>query len=261
MSAAWRLLDAMTAPLRDGLRGLGAVASVLARTVTRLPRLDRRELMRGLVHFGYGTLPLALLVAMVTGALVVVQTGTYTARFGARAYLGWAAGYAVLWEFGPLILGLMMAARVGARNAAELATLRVGGQLEGLVGISLDPYALLVAPRVVAMTISSACLAALTFLVAIALEAVSAFFLLRLPLRVFAASFAEQVTGMDLATGLIKTTVFGLAIALVSTAMGLRASGGARAVGRSAAAAVVHGAGAIFALDFALSVLMTRLGG
>ncbi|HLL53349.1 MAG TPA: ABC transporter permease, partial [Myxococcaceae bacterium] len=166
-----------------------------------------------------------------------------------------------LWEFGPLILGLMMAARVGARNAAELATLKVGGQLEGLTGISLDPYALLVAPRVVAMTISSACLASLTFLVAIVLEAVSAFFLLGLPVRVFAASFSERVTAVDLSAGLLKTAVFGLAIALVSTAVGLRARGGARAVGRAAAAAVVHGAGAIFALDFLLTALLTRLFG
>ena len=243
---------------RKAARGLGALGLVLLRTATRLPALDRRELLRGLAHFGFDTMPLALLVAVLTGVTVVLQTGLYAERFGARGYLGWAAGYAVLWEFGPLILGLMMAARVGARNAAELATLKVGGQLEGLAGISLDPFALLIAPRVVAMTISSACLAALTFVVAIASEAVSAFFLLRLPLRVFTQSFADRITALDLATGVLKATVFGLAIALVSTAVGLSAQGGARAVGRAAASAVVFGAGALFALDFALTGLAAR---
>lgn len=246
---------------RRAARGLGAVVLVLGRTAYRLPSVDGRELLRGLAHFGYGTLPLALLVATITGATVVVQTGVYAERFGARAFMGWASGYAVLWEFGPLILGLMMAARVGARNAAELATLRVGGQLEGLEGISLDPFALLVAPRVVAMTISSALLASVMFVVAIALEAVSALVLLSLPVRVFTGSFAERITTGDLTAGVVKTTAFGLAIALVSTAVGLSARGGARAVGRAAAAAVVYGAGAIFALDFALTDLITRVMG
>jgi phospholipid/cholesterol/gamma-HCH transport system permease protein len=65
---------------------------------------------------------------------VVLQSALYVERFGARAFLGWASGYAVLWEFGPLLLGLVMAARLGARNAAELATMQVGGQIEGLRG-------------------------------------------------------------------------------------------------------------------------------
>jgi len=244
---------------RKVARGLGALGLILVRTAYRLPGLDRRELMRGLAHFGFDTLPLALLVAVLTGGIVVLQTGLYAERFGARGYLGWAAGYAVLWEFGPLILGLMMAARVGARNAAELATLTVGGQWEGLRGLSLDPFALLVAPRVVAMTISSACLAALTFAVAITSEAIAAFFLLKLPLRVFTQSFAERITALDLAIGVLKTTVFGLFIALVSCAVGLSARGGARAVGRAAALAVVLGAGALFALDFALTGLAARM--
>jgi phospholipid/cholesterol/gamma-HCH transport system permease protein len=247
--------------LRGALRALGGGGLVLGRTLSRLPSLDRRELLRGLAHFGQGSLPLALVVAAITGATVVVQTGLYAERFGARGYLGWASGYAVLWEFGPLILGLMMAARVGARNAAELATLQVGGQLEGLEGISLDPFALLVAPRVVAMTLSCAGLSALTFAVAIGLEALSSFFILGLPVRVFTDSFAEQIGATALVAGLVKTTVFGLAVALVSTAEGLKARGGARAVGQAAAAAVVHGAGAIFGLDFALTQLIARLAG
>ena len=252
-------LAGLGATARRGAHVVGRVALVLGRTASRLPSLDRRELLRGLAHFGFDTMPLAVMVSTVIGATVVVQTGLYAEKFGARGYLGWAAGYAVLWEFGPLILGLIMAARVGARNAAELATLGVGGQLEGLEGISLDPYALLVAPRVVAMTISSACLAALTFFVAVAVEAVAAFFLLSLPLRVFTTSFAERISVADFATGVVKTTVFGLSIALVSSTVGLAARGGARAVGQAAASAVVLGAGMIFALDFALTQLLARV--
>jgi phospholipid/cholesterol/gamma-HCH transport system permease protein len=238
---------------------VGTLAVVLARTLMQLPRLDRRELLRGLSLFGYRSLPLSLIIATLIGATVVLQTGLYVQRFGARNYLGWAAGFSVIWEFGPLLLGLMMSARVGARNAAELASLSVGGQLEGLRGISLDPFALLVAPRVVATTLAVAGLSTVTFLIAVLWEAAAAFFSLDIPTRVFFASFEQLLGAGDLAGGVLKSIAFGLAISLISTAAGLRAQGGAQAVGRAAAGSVVWSAAAIFALDFLLTPVLARL--
>ncbi|PTL85697.1 ABC transporter permease [Vitiosangium sp. GDMCC 1.1324] len=240
------------------VRAVGALTLVLARTVLGLVRMDRRELLRGLVQFGWGSLPLAVATGALTGATVVVQTALYVERFGARAVLGWAAGYAVLWEFGPLLLGLVMAARLGARNAAELATMQVGGQLEGLRGIGLDPFAVLVAPRVVAMTASMSGLSALTFLVAVLFESAAALFTLGLPVRSFFDSFEHMLHATDALGGMVKASTFGLAIALVSTAVGLRARGGARAVGQAAAGAVVLGCAAIFLLDFLLTTTLAR---
>jgi phospholipid/cholesterol/gamma-HCH transport system permease protein len=240
-------------------RAVGALSLVTARTVLGLPRMERRELLRGLVQFGYGTLGLALTVAALAGAIVVLQSALYVERFGARAFLGWASGYAVLWEFGPLLLGLVMAARLGARNAAELALLRVGGQIDGLRGIGLDPFAVLVSPRVVAMELSMLALATYTFLVAILFEALAAFFALGLPVRVFFSSFSSMIHPVDALAGVVKTGAFGLAISLVSTAVGLQAQGGARAVGQAAARAVVLSCAAIFLLDFLLTAALARL--
>ncbi len=241
------------------LRLLGANALVLGRTLLHLPRLDRRELGRALVLFGYRSLPLSLGAATLIGATVVLQAGVYATKFGARLYTGWAAGFALLWELGPLLLGLVMAARIGARNAAELALLNVNGQIEGLRGISLDPFRILVAPRVVASLVSIIALTTVTFFVAILWEAVAAYFTLDLPVRVFFGAFSDMLRWGDLAGGVTKTAAFGLAISVVSTAMGLRASGGARGVGQAAAAAVVSSCAAIFTLDFFLTPVLARL--
>ena len=79
---------------------------VLGRTLLHLPRMERGELGRALVLFGYRSLPLSLGAATLIGATVVLQAGVYATKFGARLYTGWAAGFALLWEFGPLLLGL-----------------------------------------------------------------------------------------------------------------------------------------------------------
>jgi phospholipid/cholesterol/gamma-HCH transport system permease protein len=238
---------------------MGALLLVWTRTLLQLPRLDRRELFRALVHFGFRSLPLALGVAALTGAIVVLQAGAYAEKFGARRYSGWAGGYAVIWEFGPLLLGLMMAARIGARNAAELALLKVNGQIEGLRGISLDPFGLLVAPRVVATAISVSALSTITFFFSVVWESIAAYFTLRLPLRVFFEAFSDMLWWGDFAGGVLKAVAFGLAISLVSTTVGLAASGGARGVGRAAASSVVMSCFVIFALDFLLTPPLARL--
>jgi phospholipid/cholesterol/gamma-HCH transport system permease protein len=256
-----RALSALGRRALESAQAVGALAMVAGRTVLALPRLERRELARGMVEFGYGSIGLTLITAAIAGATVVAQTSLYVQRFGTRSILGWAAGYAVLWEFGPLLLGLLMAARLGARNAAELASLSTGGQLEGLRGISLDPFALLVAPRVVAMGMSVTALSALAFLVSVLFEALAAFVLLGLPVRTFFGSFADMLRPVDLVGGVIKAAAFGLAIALVSTAVGLRARGGARAVGQSAASAVVLSCATIFLLDFLLTLALAGLAG
>ena len=240
-------------------RAVGALGLVATRTLLHLPRIDRREFFRAIVHFGFRSLPLTLGVAALTGAIVVLQAGAYAERFGARQYSGWAGGYAVLWEFGPLLLGLMMGARIGARNAAELALLKVNGQIEGLRGISLDPFGLLVAPRVVASAISVVALSTITFLFAVVCEAIAAYFMMKLPIRVFFGAFADMLWWGDFVGGICKSLAYGIAISLVSTTVGLGAWGGARGVGRAAARSVVFSCFSIFALDFVLTPPLARL--
>ncbi|HVE81481.1 MAG TPA: ABC transporter permease, partial [Myxococcales bacterium] len=197
--------------------------------------------------------------AVISGTMMVLQTQLYVDRYGARAFLGWAASFAVLWEFGPLMLGLMLAARAGAQNAAELAALSASGHLEGLEGVALDPIALLVAPRMVALLAASAALSTLFFAVAIAFEIAAAALSIQLPPLVFLGSLRQMLDPRDLLAGIIKSTAFGSAVAVISSLSGLRARGGARAVGEATAASVQRAAAAIFGLDFALTQVLTPL--
>lgn len=231
----------------------GGTALVVGRTLAALPRLDRRELVRSLVHFGTASLPLGAAIAAFVGSILVTQTGIYVRRFGAREILGWAAGYAILREFGPLLVTLVMAGRIGARNAAELAALNLGGQVEGLRGAGVDPFAVLVAPRVVAATVAMALVGVACSAIAVLAGSITAVRLLDVSFHAFYRAFAEYLGPADVVFGLAKDAAFGLAIAFVSTLAGLRARGGARAVGQAAAAAVVWSAAAVALLDFLLA--------
>lgn len=240
-------------------RGLGGLALVVGRTVRALPRLSPRELLRSLVHFGWGSLPLALLVAFFTGGILVLVTIATVQRFGARSLFGWAAGYALLREFGPLFIGLVMAGRIGARNAAELASMSIGGQLEGLRGLGVDPFALLVGPRLVASAIAVAAIGAVAVLVSVLVSALFGRIWIGVELGSFFRSFDELLGWKDLAAAVVKMVAFGSIIALVSTHRGLAARGGAQAVGRAAAQAVVASSAFISFADWVLTMALSEI--
>jgi phospholipid/cholesterol/gamma-HCH transport system permease protein len=243
------------------LRAAGRPALVAYRTLLAMPQLRLSELLRSISQLGTDALPLAAGLAAIIGATVILQAGIYADRFGARLYTGWAAGYALFWEFGPLLLGIVMSARIGARNAAELSLLKLGQQIEALDALGIDPYPLLIAPRVIAQTVCMTLLATVVFAVAVVCETLTAPLSMGLPLRTFLSAFADMLFMRDVAAGLAKSFSFGLCIALISTAQGLASSGGAQGVGKAASRTVVFGCATIFAADLALMPVLTRVFG
>jgi phospholipid/cholesterol/gamma-HCH transport system permease protein len=121
----------------------GGMVVLLGRILRALvpPTLDRDETWRNLHKMGVKSLPIVMLTAFFTGALMVVQTGFYVRQYGAYDMVGWGAGFAILREVGPILIGLMFSGRVGSNNTAELATL-VGGALmaKGLIDIDFATF-------------------------------------------------------------------------------------------------------------------------
>jgi phospholipid/cholesterol/gamma-HCH transport system permease protein len=219
-------------------------------------KLDRRELMRNLYKMGVQSLPIVVLTAFFTGGIMVIQSGIFVRRFGAYGLLGFGAGYATLREVGPILIGLMFSGRVGANNAAELGTMTVTEQLDGLRALAIDPIELLLVPRVVAMMVSLFCLVVVGNVVAISGGALFGKLLLNVELSSFIHSFADNLKPWDLMIGLVKAVVFGLCISITSCHFGVTVKGGAVGVGRAVNNAVVAAAVAIMLTDNLLTMVM-----
>jgi phospholipid/cholesterol/gamma-HCH transport system permease protein len=239
-------------------REAGGIALLFGQVLRCLvpPSLDGRELVRNLHKMGNQSVPIVVLTAFFTGGIMVIQSGIFVRRFNAAGLVGWGAGYAVFREVGPILIGLMFSGRVGANNTAELGTMTVTEQLDGLRALAIDPIRYLIVPRVLAMVVTLFCLTILGDLVAIVGGALFAKLLLRVELATFYQSFADNLRPADLFHGLIKAAAFGLAIALTSCHFGTTVRGGAVGVGRAVNAAVVAAAIGILLLDFFLTYLL-----
>jgi phospholipid/cholesterol/gamma-HCH transport system permease protein len=235
--------------------GMGLLAwRVLLALVTG--RLDGRELLRNLYKMGSQSVPIVAMTAFFTGGIMVIQSGIFVKRFGAYGLLGFGAGYATLREVGPILIGLMFSGRVGANNAAELGTMTVTEQLDGLRALAIDPIPFLIVPRVLGMIIALFCLTVVGDVVAIVGGALFGKLLLNVELSSFLHSFADNLTTRDLSVGLVKAAVFGLAISITSCHFGVTVKGGAVGVGRAVNDAVVAAAVAIMVSDNLLTMLM-----
>src|SRR5262249_54624849 len=128
---------------------LGGMVVLLGSVLRALipPRIDRRELVKSLHKMGNRSVAIVALTAFFAGGLMMLQSGPLVKRFGGTAVAGWGGGYAVLREIGPILIALMFSGRAGANTTAELATMTVTEQLDGLRALAIDPVRYLIVPR------------------------------------------------------------------------------------------------------------------
>jgi phospholipid/cholesterol/gamma-HCH transport system permease protein len=239
-------------------REAGGIAILAARVARCLvpPSMDGRELVRNMYRMGNRSVPIVALTAFFVGGIMVIQAGMYVKQFNAAGLVGWGAGYAIFREIGPVLIALMFSGRVGSNNTAELGTMTVTEQLDGLRALAIDPIRYLIVPRVVAMMVMLFILTVLGDLVSIAGGALFSSLLLDLQFSTFYYSLIDNLNWTDFVHGLVKSAVFGLSIALTSCYFGVSVRGGATGVGRAVNAAVVAAAVSIMLLDFFLTYLL-----
>jgi phospholipid/cholesterol/gamma-HCH transport system permease protein len=150
-------------------------------------------------------------------------------------------------EFGPIICALLCAARVGASHSAELSAMTVGEQVEALEMSAGDPLADLVAPRMVAGFIGLPVLTVLGTVAAAAAAVITAY-----GFGADGRAFidARFVTATDITCGAVKAFACGLYIPLSAAWRGLRARGGASAVGSATTDGVVSACFGCLLIDF-----------
>jgi phospholipid/cholesterol/gamma-HCH transport system permease protein len=237
---------------------LGGMVVLLARVLRGLvpPRLDGMETWRNLYKVGVKSTPIVVVTALLTGAIMLIQSGALVAQFDAYGLLGWGTGFATLREVGPIMIGLMFSGRVGANNTAELGTMKVTEQIDALRALAIDPITYLLVPRFIAIVSMMFLLTIVGDLTALIGGAITGKVLLDVSPLLFYSSIAEYLKLEDLTSGLYKSIAFGVAIAVVSCHYGMSTSGGAVGVGRSVNNSVVASAVLIFVLDYIMTSIL-----
>lgn len=229
-------------------RYAGYVLELFLEVGLRLGHLWRRRRLVAdqLYASGIGVLHVVLLVGFFIGMVVSLQTGLELSRFGQQDQIGLLVAVSMAREMGPFVTGTVVAAAVGSALAAELGTMAVSEELAALEVLSIDRTSYLIVPRVVALALACPLLTVICNTIGIVGGAFVAQSQLNVGLELYfdTALDSLRATGeliplpKDVYSGLFKSFVFGLLIAGISCANGLRASGGALGVGECTRRAV-----------------------
>ena len=231
---------------------------MLARTVawTFRPPFEIGEWLRQMVRVGVDSVPVVFLTSMFTGMVMALQMYNGFHRVHAENFVGSAVALAMLRELSPVLVGLMVAGRVGSSMAAEIGTMRVTEQIDALQALATDPVQYLFVPRVISGIVMLPLLVVLGDALGIGGGYLVAVKLLGANPTIYEKNTFAFLDLNDLFSGLIKAAVFGLILTLTGCVRGYYTSGGAEGVGRATTAAVVSASLIILLSDFFLTKLL-----
>ena len=206
---------------------------------------------------GVDSVPLVGLVSFFLGLTMALLTGYQLQRFGTERLIPGLVAIAFTRELGPLLTGIMIAARIGAAFTAELGTMKVSEEVEAIEAMGIGPLRFLVAPRMLALVLLMPCLSTVSNLAAIFASSLvcKAYFSIAFPY--FFDLVKDSLLIRDIITGVLKSFLFGLLIAAIACYRGLTVKGGAAGVGTSTTSSVVTAITAVIGFDTLYNVVYT----
>lgn len=235
------------------LVGRVALFALTALSHALRPPFYGREFALALLNIGWLSLPVVGLTAVFTGGALALQIYSGGARFNAEAVVPQIVAIGMVRELGPVLVGLMIAARVTSSIAAEIATMKVTEQIDALVTLSTDPMKYLVAPRVLAALLVVPLLVAVGDVIGIFGGYAVATGSLGFNAAAYLKNTMDFLETLDVVSSLVKGCAFGGLAALMGCYFGMNSGRGAQGVGRATKGSVEAAAVLILAANFLLT--------
>ena len=229
------------------------IAHTLEETFERIQRgrvpFRAASFFRHTARAGVDSVPLVWLVSFFLGLTMALLTGYQLQRFGTERLIPGLVAISFTRELGPLITGIMLAARIGAAFTAELGTMQVSEEVEAIEAMGIGPLRFLVAPRMLALFFLMPCLSTVSNIAAIFASSLICKAYFSIAFVYFLDLVKDALLIRDIITGVLKSFLFGLLIGAIACYRGLTVKGGAAGVGTSTTASVVTAITTVIGFD------------
>jgi len=226
-----------------------------AKGVTSANGRRRNSVFEQINLMGNKAVPIVLLLSMLIGLILSLQSAAQLRQFGANIFLVDLIVVSMVTEMGPMITAIIVAGRSGSAVAAEIATMKITEELDALKVMALNPLRYVVAPKMIAMTISLPLLTIAANLIGIFGGFIIAVLYLDLNPEVF---WQRAFSVMDIAmwrNSIVKSVIFSWLIVLIGAYFGFNVKGGADGVGKATTSAVVASIFSVIMADALLSLV------
>lgn len=243
------------------VNSVGEIALLFLRCLCLIPARGlrfRREIAAQMYFIGVGSLSVVVTTGVFAGAVFAYTLYNQLVALGVGSWAGAFMAKMLTWHFGPVLIGLVLAGRVGCAITAEIGTMSVTEQVDALEAFGVSPVTYLVMPRVFAAIVMAPVLTA----VAIFVGLLAGMGMITLVMGGESHYQWVQIKAImipyDYVQGMIKGLVFGVIIALICCRNGLKTRGGAEGVGLATTSANVASCICILVINLWLSVVLTH---
>ncbi len=226
----------------------------------RRPLWPHGEVINQMHQVGLGSMITVIFTGAFVGAIMAVQVSLELRDFGAQGFLGGLTTSVTLRNVGPVLIAFLLAGKVGAYTSAELGNMRVTDQVEAIRCLGIDPIGFLIAPRFLAVVVSSFLLLLMGLLFTLLGGLAVASWQLDVNTLYFLREIPRFVTGSSFSMALVKSLVFGTLIAWISCYRGFFTKGGSAGVGAAVRRTAVECLVWILIADYVTSFIFNRLG-
>ncbi len=246
-----------TQRVKEAVEAFGVVMMMFFRAARRAvtPPFAFADTANQIEILGLRSLPIATLTAVFAGLVLSLQFAFFLARFGVQHTVGKVVVLTLFRELGPVLTALTVGARIGSGITAELGSMRVTEQIDAISALGADPIKKLVSPRLVACAIVMPALTTLADVFGLAAGSLVVRTQYDIPFEQYFRSAVQTATLMDFGSGIGKSAVFGVIIAIVGCSRGFTVTGGTEGVGRATTETVAIASVAVLLSDFFLTKL------
>jgi phospholipid/cholesterol/gamma-HCH transport system permease protein len=150
---------------RVAVEEFGSISLFFLRSLSAVPASVKKYhlIFEQMMRIGVNSISIVFLAATFIGGVCVFQFKYLAGDFIPLTYLGFGITKAIFTDLGPVLMALVLTGRIGAKLAAELGTMKVTEQIDAMICLSLDPYAYLLTPRILAGFLMTPVLIIFTF--------------------------------------------------------------------------------------------------
>lgn len=214
-----------------------------------------KRLISQAASISYDSLPISLVIAFISAAVIAIQVSKEFLMTGAEAYIGGTIAIVMIREIAPGFVALAIGARAGTAISAEIANMQVTSQVDAIKTLKINPIGYYFTPRILASAITVPMVVLIAEYIGILGGMVVAYGTISLHPAIYQNSVWAWLSVKDIYISLLKGCIFGALIALVCATKGYETKGGAKEVGISTTQAAILSTIYMLVADFLINLL------
>lgn len=238
----------------------GQVVVLLTRSIIHPHRFRSGSLARHIKETGIDAIPIVALVAFLISVVIAYQGAFQLRPLGASSFTVNLVTVSVLREMGVLLTAIMVAGRSGSAFTAEIGVMKVNEEVDALSMIGIEPFDILVIPRLLALLLTLPLLTFISDIVGLLGGYVTCAMTLDISWQQYWEQVRHAIHLSSFTVGIIKAPVFAIIIGIVGCRLGMQVSGSAESVGIFTTRSVVESIFIVLIADALFSILFSQIG-